>query len=74
MEWAERAFAIDPTDPGVLYNVACSYVLGGLLDKALDCLERAVDNGFGHRDWLDHDTDLDPLRDSPRFAALRAKI
>ncbi|HXV90776.1 MAG TPA: tetratricopeptide repeat protein, partial [Gemmatimonadales bacterium] len=74
MEWAERAFAIDPTDPGVLYNVACSYVLGGLHDKALDCLERAVDNGFGHRDWLDHDTDLDPLRANPRFAALRAKI
>jgi hypothetical protein len=43
-------------------------------DKALECLERAVDNGFGHREWLDHDSDLDPLRDSPRFAALRAKI
>jgi hypothetical protein len=43
-------------------------------DKALECLERAVDNGFGHREWLDHDSDLDPLRDNPRFAALRAKI
>jgi TolB-like protein/Flp pilus assembly protein TadD len=74
MEWAARAYAIDPTDPGVLYNVACSYALGGMTEKALECLERAVDNGFGHREWLDHDSDLDPLRDNPRFAALRAKI
>ena len=69
-----EAESIDPTDPGVLYNVACSYVLGGMHDKALDCLERAVANGFGHREWLDNDSDLDPLRDSPRFKALRAKI
>jgi serine/threonine protein kinase/tetratricopeptide (TPR) repeat protein len=74
MDWAARAYIIDPTDPGVLYNVACCYALGGMSDKALECLERAVDNGFGHREWLDHDTDLDSLRANPRFAALRAKI
>jgi serine/threonine protein kinase/Flp pilus assembly protein TadD len=74
MEWASRALVIDPTDPGVLYNVACAYTLGGQRDKALECLERAVDNGFGHREWLDHDTDLDALRAEPRFAALRARI
>jgi tetratricopeptide (TPR) repeat protein len=74
MDWAARAYIIDPTDPGVLYNVACCYAQGGMGDKALECLERAVDNGFGHREWLDHDSDLDVLRDNPRFAALRAKI
>jgi hypothetical protein len=33
-----------------------------------------VDNGFGHREWLDNDTDLDPLRDDPRFRELRDRI
>jgi tetratricopeptide (TPR) repeat protein len=74
LEWAGRAYAIDPTDPGVLYNVACVYAQGQMLDRALECLERAVDNGFGHREWLDNDTDLDPLRNQPRFQTLRGKI
>ncbi len=74
LDWAKRAHAIDPDDPGVLYNVACLYALAGLADTALECLERAVDNGFGHREWLDNDTDLDSLRSHPRFQALREKI
>jgi hypothetical protein len=36
----------------------------------LDCLEKAVQNGFGHREWLENDTDLDPLRADPRFDTL----
>ena len=74
MDWVGRAYAIDRDDPGVLYNVACVYALGGMPDRAIECLERAVDNGFGHREWLDHDTDLDSIRESPRFQALRSKI
>lgn len=30
--------------------------------------------GFGHRGWIEHDTDLAPLHDHPRFAALLAKL
>ncbi len=74
LEWAERAYAIDSTDSGVLYNVACVYALGGMTDKALDCLDKAVENGFGHREWLEHDSDLDSLREHPRFEALRQKL
>ena len=74
LEWAERAYAIDSSDSGVLYNVACVYALGGMADKALDCLDKAVENGFGHREWLEHDSDLDSLREHPRFEALRQKL
>jgi TolB-like protein/Flp pilus assembly protein TadD len=74
MDWAGRAYAIDPTDPGVLYNVASVYALGGLRDEAVKCLQQAVDNGFGHREWLDNDTDLESLRDDPRFRELRDRI
>jgi len=74
IEWARRAREIDPEDPGLLYNVACVYTRSGMSEEALGCLERAVENGFGHREWLEHDSDLDPLRDNPRFQALRAKL
>jgi hypothetical protein len=54
----------------LLYNVCCTYTLLGRNDDAIGCLERAVDKGFGHREWIDHDPDLDPLRDNLRFQAL----
>ncbi len=74
LEWAKRAYAIEPSDPAVLYNVACVYALGGLIDEALDCLDQAIENGWAHREWLDNDTDLDPLRSHQRFQALRQKL
>lgn len=70
-EWAKRAVAMEPDDSAVLYNVACVYALLGLADSAIDCLERSIQNGFGHWDWIEHDSDLDPLREHPRFQALR---
>ena len=74
LEWATRALSIDPDDSGVLYNVACVYALSGVKDDALRCLERAIQNGFGHREWLDNDSDLDSLRDDPRFEALKKRL
>lgn len=69
-EWAKRAVAMEPDDSAVLYNVACVYSLLGLKDSGIDCLERAVQNGFGHWEWIAHDSDLDALRDQPRFQTL----
>ena len=74
LEWARRAFAIDPEDSGVLYNVACAYVSLGMTEDAIICLEKAVQNGFGHREWLENDSDLDALRADPRFEALRKRL
>jgi serine/threonine protein kinase/tetratricopeptide (TPR) repeat protein len=74
LDWAKRAHAIDPDDSGVLYNVACVYALAGLAGDALACLDKAIQNGFGHREWLDNDSDLTSLRGDPRFQALRQKL
>jgi len=70
LEWAERAVAIDPDDAGVRYNVACLYSLEGQVDKAIECLEGAVRVGFGNKDWMENDPDLDPLRADARFQDL----
>ncbi|MDH3296729.1 MAG: tetratricopeptide repeat protein [Gemmatimonadota bacterium] len=68
--WAEQALAIDPTDAVVMYNVACFYAVEGESDRAIDILERAADAGFNRGGWLEHDPDLDSLRDDGRFKAL----
>ncbi|MFZ5625427.1 MAG: protein kinase domain-containing protein [Gemmatimonadota bacterium] len=74
IDWATRALALDSDDSGVLYNVGCAFALNGEIDKALECLERAVRNGFGHREWIENDSDLDAVREHPRFKAILATI
>ena len=70
--WAKRALAMDPDDSAVLYNVACVYALLGLDDSAIDCLEQAIQHGFRHWDWIEHDSDFDTVRGHERFKALRS--
>jgi len=70
LEWARQALAIDPDEPMVLYNVACVQSLANQYDEALDTLERAVKSGLTHKGWLEHDSNLDPLRRNPRFKRL----
>jgi adenylate cyclase len=70
LDLIRQTLALDPDDSGVLYNVACVYANAGQPDEALPCLERAIQNGFGHWEWLEHDSDLDSLRSQPRFQAI----
>jgi non-specific serine/threonine protein kinase len=74
LEWTRRALAIEPDDPGVLYNVACCYSLLARPEEAIECLERAINNGFGFKQWIENDSDLDPIRGHPRFQALLKRL
>jgi adenylate cyclase len=69
-EWVGRALAMDPDEPLTLYNVACFYALQGNTEQAIDCLESALQHGFTHKGWIEHDSDLAALRDHPRYQAL----
>jgi serine/threonine protein kinase/tetratricopeptide (TPR) repeat protein len=70
LDLIHQTLALDPDDSGVLYNVACVYANVGQSEEAISCLERAIQNGFGHWEWLEHDSDLESLRGHPRFLAL----
>ena len=74
LEWVSRALAIDPDDTSVLYNVGCAFARLGELDRAVDCIAKAVENGFGHREWIEQDGDLDALRGLPRFQQLLRRL
>jgi len=74
LQWANRAMAIDPEEPAILYNVACVYSIAGEVEAAISYLEQAVNAGFGYREWLENDSDLDALRENSRFQALIARL
>jgi len=70
VEFARRAMEVDPDDPMLLYNVACTYAQLGRTDDALEALERGVEKGWGDKNWIEHDSDLDSIRDNPRYKAI----
>ncbi len=70
LQWARQALEMDPDEPMVLYNVACIQCLAGRSEDALCSLERAVRSGLTQKGWLEHDSNLDPLRGHPRYQAL----
>ncbi len=75
-EWVGLAVAgaADGSDVSLTYNAACVYALIGEKDAAIDLLEANVARGFGKRDWVEHDSDFDSLREDPRFVTLLAKL
>jgi adenylate cyclase len=67
---AALALAINPQESEILYNVACTYALLGEGERALDCLAKAIRNGFCDEAWMTNDPDLASVRSLPRFQSL----
>ncbi|MES2120630.1 MAG: TIR domain-containing protein [Pseudomonadota bacterium] len=71
-EWTKRALLLDPDNPWMRWNLACA------MSRWLHDKDAAIDLLTGLADrlspsmvaYLRLDTDLDPLRDDPRFEAL----
>ncbi len=71
---AHHLLAAQITNPALridaLYNAACAHALLGHTDEALEFLAHAIDAGFVDLKQVSADTDLDSLREDPRFRAL----
>src|SRR5271156_1544608 len=63
----ERAVAMRPGDPNVLYNAACTYSLLGSKDESLAMLVKAAEAGFSDFEWASRDSDLASLHEEPEF-------
>ena len=72
--WANRALLLEPDDPNGLYNLACTFALMGKTEQAIDFLERSLElQNPQFITWVKNDSDLDELRDHPRYKALIAR-
>src|SRR5882724_1430269 len=73
-DWATRAIAIDPGDPTLKYNLACTYIALARPELALEWLEKLAAESAAIRrwlgEWMSHDSSIDALRDHPRFNSL----
>jgi adenylate cyclase len=78
VEWTTRAAALAGDDLRVLYNLGCCYSKLGELETAIDCLERQASGAPAYVarmcEWMPKDSDMEPLRDHPRFQALLARM
>src|SRR5688572_15414947 len=51
--WNRRALEMEADDPSVLYNIACVFAREGLVEEGVAAIRKAVDNGFGHWQWIE---------------------
>jgi tetratricopeptide (TPR) repeat protein len=63
----ERALALHPDNPNVLYNLACCEALAGRGEDALPHLVRSAELDPRVVEWAAKDTDLDAVRGDERF-------
>ena len=67
---ATKAAELNPTDPLMLYNIACFY--SSLNDKktAVEAIKNAFKAGYADYEWTKRDSDLDNIRKEPEFIEL----
>jgi hypothetical protein len=56
-----------PENGALHYNLACFAAQAGMRDEALEHLRIAFEHEPKSHDWSTTDTDLDPIRDDPRW-------
>jgi adenylate cyclase len=74
LEWAGRILEADTDDALLLYNLACFFSVAGQADPALDALEKSYQEGLADPEWMRQDSDLDHIRELPRYQALVVRM
>lgn len=70
LELDSRIVRLQPDDKVALYNLACSYSMVGMVDASIESLERAIVAGYDQFDYMGRDSDLEAVRQDPRFRRL----
>jgi len=70
----QRLSRLEPRNPLVFYNLACSYSLNREFDRAAAALEKALLLGYRDFNWLAKDPDLRKLRKHHAFQRIAEKI
>ncbi len=70
----KRLSRLEPKNPLVFYNLACSYSLNSEFDLAAAALKKALALGYRDFKWLAKDPDLRRLRQHPLYRTIEDKI
>jgi len=70
----DDALDVSRADHDMAYWVGSTYALTGDKDLAFKWLNKAIRLGNQNKPYFENDTNLDSLRDDPRFAELMAKM
>jgi tetratricopeptide (TPR) repeat protein len=70
----ETLSRLQPANPLVFYNLACSYSLADEVELAASSLQKAILLGYRDFNWLAKDPDLSALRKHPIFRGIRDQI
>ena len=74
LEVDQQLSRLQPGNPLVFYNLACSHSLNGELGAAASALEKALLLGYRDFKWLARDPDLRELRHHPLYRRIESKI
>ena len=70
IDWIEKIIENSPNNAGNWYDKSCLLARMGRTDVALESLKTAFEKGFRKFAHLEHDDDMDPLRNLPEYKAL----
>jgi clan AA aspartic protease (TIGR02281 family) len=73
IEWMDKLIDLDENDPGSWYDKACLYARMGKLDESVDALRISFEKGNRAFPHIEHDNDMDPIRDREDFKVLIEK-
>lgn len=70
IEWMDKIIENAPYYAGNWYDKACLLARMGRTDEALEALKTAFEKGFRRFAHIEHDDDMEPLRNLPEYNAL----
>jgi tetratricopeptide (TPR) repeat protein len=70
----EQLAELEPENPLVFYNLACSYSLTDQCDQAAAAVEKAIQLGYRDFKWLAKDPDLRKLREHSGYKRIAELI
>lgn len=73
LEWMDKIVELDPADPGVWYDKACLFARMGRCEESVAALKVSLEKGYRSFAHLEHDNDMDPVRDRDDYKALIAE-
>lgn len=73
LEWMEKIIAREPYNAGHWYDKACLYSRMGRQEESVKALEKSLEMGYCSFAHIEHDDDMDLIRDRDDFKALMEK-